>query len=94
MIGAWDKRSANEGPFSDGKSGSACGREGSGDASKERIPFQGCRCEFPTISTGIRRTGAKKIDPQGEEQFRTTTRGMRATAKKAQAVESFDGQGQ
>jgi len=26
LIGAWDKRSANEGPFSDGKSGSAYGR--------------------------------------------------------------------
>ena len=50
--------------------------------------------EFLAISTGIRRTGAKKINPQGEEQFRTTTRGMRATAKIAQAVESFDGQGQ
>ncbi len=45
-------------------------------------------------STGIGRAGTKKIDPQNEEQFRTAARGMCAAAKIAQAVESFDGQGQ
>ena len=45
-------------------------------------------------STGIRRAGAKKIDPQSEDQFRTTTRGMHAPAEITQAVESFDAQGQ
>ena len=53
-------------------------------------PSRGCR----VASTGIGRAGTKKIDPQNEEQFGTTARGMCAPAEIAQAVESFDGQGQ
>ena len=34
---------------------------------------------MPRASTAVGRTGAKKIDPEGEEQFCAATQGMSAT---------------
>jgi len=46
------------------------------------------------VLAAVGRTGTKQIDPEGKEQFCAASDGMSAAMEIAEAVESFDGQGQ
>src|SRR5258708_18859112 len=59
------------------------------------IQWQGISfVRFRAPSTGIGRAGAKKIDPESENQLCAAAPGMRTTVQITQTVESFDGQSQ